>query len=105
MDRRAWSLLLFLGALWGASYLFIKIALDDLSPAMVVFVRTALGALVLAPVAARRGGLSRLAGVAPPAVAPAAGQGGGPVLLPSGGVGGGAGPPARVPGGSRAQCH
>src|SRR5213080_603355 len=44
-----------LAALWGASYLFIKIALEDLSPAAVVFVRTALGALVLAPVALRRG--------------------------------------------------
>jgi drug/metabolite transporter (DMT)-like permease len=44
-----------LAALWGASYLFIKIALDDLSPVALVFVRTALGALVLAPVALRRG--------------------------------------------------
>src|SRR3954447_20181168 len=44
-----------LAALWGASYLFIKIALDDLSPVALVFVRTALGALVLAPVAVRRG--------------------------------------------------
>src|SRR3954447_12090725 len=44
-----------LAALWGASYLFIKIALDDLSPAVLVFARTALGAIVLAPVALRRG--------------------------------------------------
>src|SRR3954453_5590969 len=44
-----------LAALWGASYLFIKIALDDLSPVALVFVRTALGALVLIPVALRRG--------------------------------------------------
>src|SRR3954469_7586360 len=44
-----------LAALWGASSLFIKIALDDLSPVALVFVRTALGALVLAPVALRRG--------------------------------------------------
>src|SRR3954471_7106046 len=44
-----------LAALWGASYLFIKVALDDLSPVALVFVRTALGAIVLAPVALRRG--------------------------------------------------
>src|SRR3954454_21070830 len=44
-----------LAALWGASYLFIKIALDDLSPVALVFVRTALGAVVLIPVALRRG--------------------------------------------------
>src|SRR5947199_4373970 len=44
-----------LAALWGASYLFIKVALDDLSPAALVFARTALGALVLVPVALRRG--------------------------------------------------
>src|SRR3954471_19111767 len=44
-----------LAALWGASYLFIKIALDDLSPVALVFARTALGALVPAPVALRRG--------------------------------------------------
>jgi drug/metabolite transporter (DMT)-like permease len=44
-----------LAALWGASYMFIEIALDDLSPVALVFARTALGALVLAPVAAHRG--------------------------------------------------
>jgi len=44
-----------LAALWGASYLFIKVALDDLSPVALVWVRTALGALVLAPVALQRG--------------------------------------------------
>jgi drug/metabolite transporter (DMT)-like permease len=58
MDRRSWSLLLVLGAIWGASYLFIKIGLRDLSPSMVAFVRIALAALVLLPVAAFRGALS-----------------------------------------------
>jgi len=57
MQRRAWVLLGVLAALWGASYMFIKIALDDLSPVALVFGRTALGALVLAPVAIRRGAL------------------------------------------------
>ena len=40
-------LLLVLAALWGSSYMFIKIGLDDLSPAMIVLTRTLLGALVL----------------------------------------------------------
>lgn len=54
MERRALFLLLILAALWGSSYMFIKIGLDDLSPAGVVFARTALGALVLLPIALRR---------------------------------------------------
>jgi drug/metabolite transporter (DMT)-like permease len=58
MERRSWSLLLALGAIWGASYLFIKIGLRDLSPSMVAFVRIALAALVLLPVAAFQGALT-----------------------------------------------
>ena len=54
MERRSLVLLLVLAALWGSSYLFIKIGLEDLSPAGVVFARTALGALVLLPLALRR---------------------------------------------------
>jgi drug/metabolite transporter (DMT)-like permease len=57
MDRRSWSLLLVLGAIWGASYLFIKIGLRDLSPSMVAWARIALAALVLVPVAATQGAL------------------------------------------------
>ena len=63
VDRRSWILLGLLAALWGASYLFIKIGLEDFSPAMVVFLRTMLAALVLAPLALHRGamrGLRRL---------------------------------------------
>ncbi len=57
MDRRSWLLLLVLGAIWGASYLFIKIGLRDMSPSMVAFLRVALAALVLLPVAAMQGAL------------------------------------------------
>jgi drug/metabolite transporter (DMT)-like permease len=60
MSRRSWLSLLLLGSLWGASYMFIKIALEDLFPAMIVFGRTALAALVLVPFAARRGALAGL---------------------------------------------
>jgi len=62
MSRRSLLGLLVLGSLWGASYMFIKIALDDLSPAMVVFGRTALAALVLVPLAMRRDALGGLTG-------------------------------------------
>ena len=58
MSRRAWAALLLLAALWGSSYLFIKLGLEDLSPAMVVWVRLALAALVLLPVALARGALA-----------------------------------------------
>ncbi|MDQ3739737.1 MAG: DMT family transporter [Actinomycetota bacterium] len=56
MTRRAWILMLALAALWGASYMFVEITLDGgLSSTFLVFARTALGALVLAPVALSRG--------------------------------------------------
>lgn len=60
MHRRDWTLLLILAAIWGSSYLFIKIGLRDLSPAMVAFLRVALGAAVLVPIARRRGALEGL---------------------------------------------
>jgi drug/metabolite transporter (DMT)-like permease len=58
VDRRAWTLLYILGAIWGASYLFIKIGVRDLSPAMVAWARIALAAAVLVPLAARSGALA-----------------------------------------------
>lgn len=48
-------------ALWGASYLFITVALDDgASEAFIVCLRTVLGACILVPLAARAGGLRPL---------------------------------------------
>ena len=85
MDRRNWILLFALAALWGASYLFIKIGLDDLSPAAVVFTRTALAALVLLPFAVRSGGMAPLWRRAPWLVALGALQVAGPFLLISAG--------------------
>ena len=61
--RRSIGLLLLLSAFWGASYLFIKVALDDgVSPWAVVSIRTALAALVLVPLALQRGVLGSLRG-------------------------------------------
>jgi drug/metabolite transporter (DMT)-like permease len=85
VDRRNWTLLLALAALWGASYLFIKIGLDDLSPATIVFARTALAALVLLPIAVARGHMAPLWRRAPGLFVLAAVQVAGPFLLISAG--------------------
>jgi drug/metabolite transporter (DMT)-like permease len=85
VDRRNWILLFALAALWGGSYLFIKIGLDDLSPAGVVFTRTALAALVLLPFAIRSGGMAPLWRRAPWLFALGAIQVAGPFLLISAG--------------------
>jgi drug/metabolite transporter (DMT)-like permease len=61
MTRRAWILMVALAALWGASYMFIRIAIDDGVPApVIVWVRIALGALALSLMA--RGALAALRG-------------------------------------------
>jgi drug/metabolite transporter (DMT)-like permease len=41
--------------IWGIPYLFIRIAVSELPPVVLVFARTAVGALVLMPVALARG--------------------------------------------------
>ena len=43
--------------IWGIPYLLIRVAVRELSPAFLVFARTAGGALLLLPLAARRGEL------------------------------------------------
>ena len=55
MSRRAVLLFAGLSIAWGIPYLLIKIAVDELSPLTLVFARTALGALLLLPVALARG--------------------------------------------------
>lgn len=63
MNARAAAMMAALAAIWGSSYLFIKIGIEGgLSPAFVSFARLLLGALVLAPVAARSGALHGLRG-------------------------------------------
>ena len=85
MERRALILLLILAALWGSSYMFIKIGLEDLSPAGVVFARTVLAALVLLPFALRRDAFRGLRPLLPLAVVLAAIQVAGPFMLISAG--------------------
>ena len=43
--------------IWGIPYLLIKVAVSDISPVMLVFLRTLIGALILVPIAAARGSL------------------------------------------------
>jgi drug/metabolite transporter (DMT)-like permease len=43
--------------IWGIPYLLIRVAVQEVSPPTLVFVRTAVAALLLVPVALRRGGL------------------------------------------------
>ena len=57
MSRRAWTLFAAMAFIWGIPYLFIKIAVNEISPAEVVGLRTLIGGLVLLPLAARGGGL------------------------------------------------
>jgi drug/metabolite transporter (DMT)-like permease len=52
MSRRGWALFIAMAIIWGIPYLFIKIAVGELSPVTLVFFRTAVGALILLPVAA-----------------------------------------------------
>jgi drug/metabolite transporter (DMT)-like permease len=60
VDRRSWAALLAIAAIWGASYLFIKIALRDFDPVVVSWARVALGVGVLVPFAWASGALAGL---------------------------------------------
>jgi drug/metabolite transporter (DMT)-like permease len=51
MTRRGWVLFAAMAFIWGIPYLFIKIAVGELSPASLVFLRTAIGTALLLPVA------------------------------------------------------
>jgi drug/metabolite transporter (DMT)-like permease len=82
MSRRSIVLLLLLSAFWGASYLFIKVALEDVFSAWsIVSIRTALAAFVLVPLAAHMGVLRSLRGRAGPIVVLSLVQVAGPLTL------------------------
>ena len=51
MTRRGLLLFAALGIAWGIPYLFIKVAVSELDPAMVVLARSALAAILLMPLA------------------------------------------------------
>ena len=54
MTRRGLLLFAGLGIAWGIPYLFIKVAVGELEPAMVVLARSALAAILLLPLAVFR---------------------------------------------------
>jgi drug/metabolite transporter (DMT)-like permease len=57
VSRRDLTLLVCLSAIWGASFLFIKLGVDQLEPSAVVLGRLVVGVLVLVPLLPARGGL------------------------------------------------
>ena len=57
MSARAWWLFASVSALWGIPYLFIKLAVEDLSPVMVAWSRILVAFAVLLPYAIHKGAL------------------------------------------------
>ncbi len=57
MTRRGWVLFIALSIIWGIPYLLIRVAVRELTPASLVFLRTTIGAALLLPVAFARGNL------------------------------------------------
>jgi len=54
MSRRGWFLFIALGLVWGMPYLLIRIAVGAVDPLVVAVSRTAIGALLLLPIAWHR---------------------------------------------------
>jgi drug/metabolite transporter (DMT)-like permease len=61
MTRRALLLFVAMSVIWGIPYLFIRIAVNDISPFVLVFARTGIGMLILLPIALSRGEVRGLA--------------------------------------------
>lgn len=51
MTRKGWLLFALMGVVWGLPYLLIKVSVESVTPATLVFLRTAVGALILVPIA------------------------------------------------------
>ncbi len=68
MTRRDAALLVVLSAIWGSSFLFIKLGVDALEPSVVVLGRLVVGTCVLLPLLRGRGGLAPLRGYLIPLV-------------------------------------
>lgn len=62
MTRKGWLLFISMSVIWGIPYLFIKIAVQELDPSVVVFARVGIAAIILLPVAAYRRVLRPLRG-------------------------------------------
>lgn len=62
MSRRGWVLFTVMGVIWGVPYLLIKVADTGVSVPVLVFARVSVGAVLLLPLALRRGQISVLRG-------------------------------------------
>jgi drug/metabolite transporter (DMT)-like permease len=60
VTTRGWALFAAVSVVWGVPYLFIKLAVEDLSPGFVAWSRVAMAALILLPIAWRTGALRGL---------------------------------------------
>ncbi len=58
VTRRGWLLFAAMSVIWGVPYLLIKVAVEDLSPPVVVFGRTSIAAVALLAAAWRTGALA-----------------------------------------------
>jgi drug/metabolite transporter (DMT)-like permease len=81
MTRRGLLLFTAMCVIWGIPYLLIRVAVAEISPAVLVFSRTAVGALILMPIVLARGGLKGIAGRWIPLLAFAAVEIAGPWFL------------------------
>ena len=57
MSRRGWALFVAMSVIWGVPYLLIKVAVEELTPATLVFLRCGLASALLVPWAVARGQL------------------------------------------------
>lgn len=57
MTKVGWSRFLLLGFLWGIPYLFLKVAVEEISAELIVFARVFIGGLILLPLAIKKGRL------------------------------------------------
>lgn len=55
MSRRGWALFALMSVVWGIPYLLIRVAVDEITPPAVVFVRVALATVLLVPLCVYRG--------------------------------------------------
>lgn len=60
VSRRGWVLFVAMGVIWGVPYLLIKVAVEEISPSVLVLARTTLAGLLLLPLALVRGHLRPL---------------------------------------------
>jgi drug/metabolite transporter (DMT)-like permease len=60
MTRRAWLVFALTSLIWGSSFLLIKVAVGEVSPAVVALARAGLGTAVLLPIALSTGALAGL---------------------------------------------